>query len=526
MPNRARRLEDLAGRIFDVLVVGGGITGAGIARDAAFRGLSVALIEKGDFANGTSSRSSRLIHGGVRYLEHGHLRLVFEACAERHLLLRIAPHLVQPLPFTWPVYRGQRLPLWKLRAGLTLYDALSLFRNVERHRRLRPDDVLSREPAVAARNLRGAVRYFDAATDDARLTLANALDARALGACVANYVAFTGQGAPRDGVDTFTATDTLAGTTVEIGARVLVNATGPWSDDVHRLAGGAGRQRVQGSKGSHISVPRDRVGNRDALTLLHPTDGRVMFALPAGTLTVIGTTDTFTSVTPDDVRATEADVAYLLDAANVFFPNARLTRADVVAAWAGIRPLMPTSGSSVAASREHAIERTGSTVTITGGKLTTYRVMASQVVDVVQRSLARRLTPTPTAARRLPGGDVDVAAALAEAMRVADAARAAHLVHTYGSSWRDVHARSERDASDRQPVVDGLPYRMGEMAWAVEHEMACTLGDLLIRRARVAFETRDNGRAAARKVAAFLGWGETEGARYDADVARMFSVDP
>ncbi len=526
MPNRARRLEELAGRIFDVLVVGGGITGAGIARDAVLRGLSVALIEKGDFASGTSSRSSRLVHGGVRYLEHGHLRLVFEASAERHLLLRIAPHLVRPLPFVWPVYRGQRLPLWKLRAGLTLYDALSLFRNVERHRRLRPDDVRSREPAIAADDLRGAVSYFDAATDDVRLTLVNALDAHELGACVVNYVAFTGCAAPRDGVETFTAADTLAGTRVEVGARVLVNATGPWSDDVRRLAGGAGARRVQGSKGSHIAVPRERVGNRDALTLLHPTDGRVMFALPAGAHTVIGTTDTFTSVTPDEVRANEADVAYLLDAANRLFPSAHLTRVDVVAAWAGIRPLMPTAGTSVAASREHAIQRADATVTITGGKLTTYRVMASQVVDEVQRALSRRVTSPRTELRRLPGGDVDVAAALNEVIRVADGAHGTHLVHAYGSAWRDVHACCERDASARSPIVDGLPYRMGEMAWAVEHEMACTLGDLLIRRVRVAFETPDNGRAAARKVAAFLGWDAAEVSRYDADVARMFSVDP
>src|SRR5438552_12724816 len=176
MPARAEHLANLSKRTFDVLVVGGGITGAGVARDAALRGLSVALIDKGDFASGTSSRSSRLIHGGVRYLEHGHLHLVFEASAERRRLLRIAPHLVQPLAFTWPVYRGQRLPLWKLAAGLTLYDILSLFRNVRRHQRLDARDVLRMEPALRRDSLRGGVRYFDAATNDARLTLANVLD--------------------------------------------------------------------------------------------------------------------------------------------------------------------------------------------------------------------------------------------------------------------------------------------------------------------------------------------------------------
>lgn len=528
MPNRARRLEDLTHSSFDVLIVGGGITGAGIARDAALRGLAVALIEKDDLASGTSSRSSRLVHGGIRYLEHGHLRLVFEACAERHLLLRIAPHLVRPLPFVWPVYASQRLPVWKLSAGLAMYDVLSLLRNVERHRRLAPRDVLAREPALAHDHLRGGVRYFDAATDDARLTLVNALDALALGAQVATHVAFTGTRATRDrdGLQTYTARDALSGSGLEIRARLLVNATGPWSDEVRRMAGAGGGQRVQGSKGTHVAVPRERVGNRDALTLLHPADGRVMFALPAGTHTILGTTDTFTSVVPDEVRASEAEVGYLLDAANRFFPEARLTRADVVAAWAGIRPLMPTTGSSVAASREHAIDRADHGVTITGGKLTTYRVMARQVMDVVEQALARRRTRSATATRPLPGGDVDVGSAVADATRVADAARATHLVHAYGAAWREVHAYCERDAAAGAAIVAGLPYRLGEMRWALERELAVTLGDLLIRRVHLAFETRDNGRAAARAVASFLGWGEAELARYDAEVERMFRVEP
>jgi len=525
MPNREDRLNALAERPFDVLVVGGGVTGAGIARDAILRGLAVALIDKGDFASGTSSRSSRLVHGGVRYLEHGHLRLVFEASAERARLLRLAPHLVRPMAFTWPVYRGQRLPVWKLSAGLALYDALALFRNVERHRRLDARGVLAHEPAVAHEKLRGGVRYFDAATDDARLTLANALDAAHLGAVAANHVEFTGRRQSRDG-GTFSATDALTGRALEIRARTLVNATGPWSDDVRRRAGFAGSPRVQGSKGAHIAVPRDRVGNRHALTLLHPRDGRVMFTLPSASHTIVGTTDTFTAVSADEVRASEADVSYLLEGVNAFFPDARLERGDVVAAWAGIRPLMPTGRSSVAASREHAIDHSDGTVTITGGKLTTYRVMASQTVDVVQRILAGSgaRAASPTATRPLPGGDVDVAAAVKEALRATDARRANHLVRAYGSAWRDVHDACE-PAGARDAIVAELPYRMGEMRWGVDREMAVTLGDLLIRRVHVAFETPDHGRAAARRVAAFLGWGAETVARYEAEVERMFTVD-
>jgi glycerol-3-phosphate dehydrogenase len=526
MPMR-RDLDLLATQPFDVLVIGGGITGAGIARDAALRGLTVALVDKGDFASGTSSRSSRLVHGGVRYLEHGHFHLVFEASAERRRLLRLAPHLVRPLAFTWPVYAGQRLPVWKLAAGLTLYDALSLFRNVERHRRLRASDVVAWEPSLATSGLRGGVRYFDAATDDARLTLANALDAHAAGAVLMNHVAVTGSAGLRDGLRVLRVEDAISGTRGELRARVVVNAGGPWSEDVLGRLGVPGIGRVRGSKGSHIAVPRARIGNRAAVTLTHPVDGRVMFALPAGAHTIVGTTDKFTDESPDAVRAGVAEVQYLLDAANTLFPDARLTRDDVVAAWSGIRPLVPTGQSSVAASREHALTRGDGIVGITGGKLTTYRVMASQATDAAQQMIGRRVVKSPTRDRVLHGGDVDVAAAVKEAARVtSDAARAAHLVHAYGREWRDVHALCERDDASRESLVEGLPYRMGEVAWSVEHEVACTLGDLLIRRTHVAFETRDNGRAVARRVAAFLGWPAAELERYEAEVLRIFAITP
>jgi glycerol-3-phosphate dehydrogenase len=470
VPDRPQSLRELGTRVFDLLVVGGGITGAGIARDAALRGLSVALIDKGDFASGTSSRSSRLIHGGVRYLEHGHLHLVFEASAERRRLLRIAPHLVQPRAFTWPVYRGQRLPLWKLRAGLTLYDALSLFRNYKRHRALGANRVLSEEPNLRARLLRGGVQYYDAATDDARLTLANVLDAQTLGAVVANHVALTGAAPPADGFNVTRAEDALGGERLDIRSRVVVNATGPWSDAVESMQGGARPSAVQGSKGAHIAVERARVGNREAIVMLHPRDGRVMFVLPADAHAIIGTTDTFTDVSADEVRANEADVAYLLEAANFYFPEARLERADVIAAWAGIRPLMPTSGSSVSASREHLIRADERSVRITGGKLTTYRVMAAQAVNAAADVLDRRLPKSGTAERPLP---------------------------------------------------------------VANQELVCTLGDLLIRRTKIAFETRDNGRSAARRaadeLASRLAWDagrrERELARYDAEVARIFGID-
>jgi glycerol-3-phosphate dehydrogenase len=546
---RAARVAALASETFDLLVIGGGVTGCGVARDAALRGMRVALVEKDDFGSGTSSRSSRLVHGGIRYLEHGHLRLVFESSAERRRLLRLAPHLVRPLAFTWPVYEGSRVGVWKLEAGLTLYDVLALFRNVGRHRRLGADGVIAQEPALRRDGLLGGALYFDAATDDARLTLANALGAATAGAVVVNYAelrAFVRSGgAGRIGAATLT--DRLGGRDVHVRARTIVNATGPWSDALRQLeeaaagappAGSAAVAVVRGSVGVHVQVPRARIGNRGAVTLLSPLDGRVMFVLPDGPHAVIGTTETPSTRPPDEVRATERDVAYLLDSANGFFPHARLARSDVVSAWAGIRPLVASGASADLgrASREHAIDRgPGGVITITGGKLTTYRVMAADVVDEIERNAGRRPRRPPTASSPLPGGDLasvetEIAAARAA---VADDEVARRLVYAYGSAWRIVWARATAMQRGTARIVSALPYIMGEMAYAVEQELAHTLGDLLIRRTRLAFETPDHGLAVApavaETVAALLGWNRDRRAmeieRLRGEVGRIFDVE-
>ena len=503
MPDPRPRLPP-PGTSCDLLVVGGGVTGAGIARDAALRGLRVVLAEKDDFGSGTSSRSSRLIHGGLRYLEHGQFKLVFEASAERRRLLALAPHLVHPLRFVWPVYTGARVPFWKVVAGVTLYDVLAAFRNVHRHHRLSARDVIAEEPAVSPEGLRGGVSYYDAATDDARLTLANVLDAEQAGATVLNHAGVHDLLVEHGRVVGAGLTDALTGESTEIRARAVVNATGPWSDDVRRLEGAADRARVRGSKGTHILVPHARVGNVAALTLLSPVDGRVMFALPSGDFTVFGTTDTFTAASPDQVRASEDDVAYLLRAANAFFPAAGLTRGDVVSAWAGIRPLVATAADSPnAASREHAIAVTpAGVVTITGGKLTTFRIMAEQVVNVVCRRIGTGGTSTTARTPLFDDGPPREAACA-------------------------------RDARAGAPVVPGLRWRWGELRWAVEAAHARTLADLLIRRTKLAFETPDHGLRAAPDVAEYvaplLGWkGPAVRAAVDAyagEVERVFSVD-
>ncbi|RKH62102.1 glycerol-3-phosphate dehydrogenase [Corallococcus llansteffanensis] len=542
-PSRAERLRALGTEPFDLLVIGGGVTGAGAARDAALRGLKVALVEREDFASGTSSRSSRLIHGGLRYLEHGHLGLVFESSIERRRLLHLAPHLVRPLAFVWPVYEGARVPRWKLNAGLMLYDALSLFRNVKAYQRLSLKQLLEAEPGIRSEGLKGGARYYDAATDDARLTLANALSASDAGAVVLNHASVK-QLVFADGKATGArVVDHLTGAELTVRARAVVNATGPWSDEIRQLDSGTTRTgpMVRGSKGVHIAVPRTRLGIQDALTLLSPVDGRVMFILPADAFTIIGTTETATRAHPAEVRASEADVAYLLTSANAFFPDAHLTRDDLVSAWAGIRPLAASGyhGNTDAgsASREHAIDVSPSGVlAISGGKLTTFRVMARDVVNAVERHLALPHRKSTTDARPLPGGDIarmdaELAAARQE---VGDAATGDHLVRAYGSRWRAVWALTRETPALAEPLVDGLPYRSAEAAWGVSHEMVQTLADLLIRRLKVAFETRDQGRAAAVRAAAVmaprLGWDAAETARqleaYDVDAQRIFGVDP
>jgi glycerol-3-phosphate dehydrogenase len=478
---------------FDVVIIGGGITGAGIARDAALRGLRVALVEARDFASGTSSRSSRLVHGGVRYLEHGHLHLVFESSRERRTLLRIAPHLVRPLAFTWPVYRGARVSRLKLSLGLGLYDVLSMFRNTSRHERLSRAEVLGVEPRLQPEGLEGGARYHDAACDDARLTLANVIAAAEAGAAVLNYATAIGFEMVAGRVRGVSVRDEIAGDTLTVRTAKVVNATGPWSDDVRSLEARVERASVAGSRGAHIAVPRSRVGNREAITMLHPADGRVMFTLPAGHQTIIGTTETPTSPGTHDAQASREDVRYLLAAANTYFPAASLNDDDVIAAWSGIRPLAQqlSSGDVGSASREHTIARgPRGVIHVTGGKLTTYREMASQVVD---RFAGPEERHDRTSILPLPGGERtldDLRADSAEA--VADPAVREHLIHSYGTRWRDVWASGDEAPHLRQRVVSAHPVIAAEFVYGIQHEMAVTLGDLLIRRTHLAFEMADH----------------------------------
>ena len=521
----------MAAEPVDVLVIGGGITGAGIARDAALRGFRTAVVDKGDFANGTSSHSSRLIHGGLRYLEQYEFHLVREASRERRVLLNVAPHLVHPLAFVLPSYRGARVPAWRLRAGLWLYDLLAGFRNVRLHRWLGRKGTLRLEPGLRDTDLQGAALYFDAQTDDARLTLATMRAAAQAGALVASHADVTALLKPDGRIRGAAVRDVLSGQEYGVRALVVVNATGPWADQLRRLEAPDAEPLLRLTKGAHVAVPRQRVGHVRAMTLTSPLDGRVMFVLPWGDLSYIGTTDTDEDTSPDDVRATGEDAIYLLRSANWFFPTARLSPRDVVATWAGLRPLLRAGALDVApsaTSREHrVVEGPGGLLTIAGGKLTTYRLMARDVVDRVAARLHAldgrpRAPRAPTDRLPLPGGETADLEGLVKAatQRGARESTARYLVGAYGSEAAAVLNLVERDRALGQPIVAGRPEVWAEVTHAVEREMALRLSDVLIRRLHLFYATRDQGVSAAGAVAdrmaAARGWDAT---RRDAELS-------
>lgn len=495
-------MTQLSAENFDLLVIGGGITGCGVARDAAMRGLKVALVERDDLASGTSGRSSRLVHGGIRYLEHGQLHLVYESIRERQTLLRIAPHLVKPLAFTWPIYRGARVGKVRLSAGLLAYYVMAGGRS-RRHSTLDVRETLEREPSLESAGLTGGAVYYDACTDDARLTVANAIAAQQNGATVVSHARVTAILQDHGKAVGAVVKSQHSDETHQVRARVIVNATGVWDNE---FTTDNRARRHRGSKGAHISVPRERIGNRDALTLISPIDGRVMFCLPAGSQAIVGTTDTWTDESPESVHASAADVDYLLRSANAYFPRAQLTRGDVVCAWAGIRPLASATASNpTAVSREHSIVTDGSgVVNVTGGKLTTYRSMAAEIVDRVQQSLGHEQERAPTDSVELPGAE-----------------RASEIARLEGE-----------DRRLSEPLVPGLPHTGAHLVYGVTKEMALDLSDLLIRRVHLAFETRDHGVSVAARaadiVAPLLGWDDqTKSARvrgYTQEVGRMFAI--
>lgn len=566
MPTR-KEMWDRLGSDVDVLIIGGGINGAGIARDAARRGLRTAVVEMGDLASGTSSRSSKLVHGGLRYLEQFEFSLVFEAVSERRILMDIAPHLVNPLGFLFPVYKGDRRRLTTITAGMVLYEGLSLFRSPQRYRTLKPRHVAEEEPALAREGLKGAPLYYDCSTDDARLTLENALAATESGAVVSPWTRAVKLHPDENGrLHSATVEDVFTGERKTIAASVIINATGPWTDgtiSLGRAIPGDGetlpdppRPLLRTTKGVHIVVQKDVLPVTNAVVCFHPEDGRVLFALPWGDATYVGTTDTDYDDDPAAVRADRADIEYLKAAAARYFPDHPIVDDDIICTWAGLRPLVAPGGGGdmdeSQVSREHRIViGENGLITIAGGKLTTYRLMSKDVVDTAVKmlrlggQLRRRLNPPRTEDDPLPGAvnwpeddDHEVVA-----MQVADVGgeaisleTARLLADTYGMRGTEVARRVRQDKSLAEPLVEGRPEILAQVDHAVMDELATTVTDVLKNRTQVFYRDPDQGLGAAERVAGrmgeLLGWTTEERAamvrayRAEVELSRAWRHDP
>jgi glycerol-3-phosphate dehydrogenase len=510
---------------YDIVVIGGGITGTGIARDAALRGLKVALFEKGDYASGTSSKSSKLVHGGLRYLEHGEIGLVFESVSERRVQTRVAPHLVRPLPFLIPIYKGAKPGLEMMNFGLWIYDSLALFRAPRLHKTFRGTRAaLEVEPALRAEGLRGALEYYDCNTDDARLVLENALDARTLGADCHTYTEVTRFARRDDGRITGVAVrDRLTGEVRTVSSRVVILAAGAWTDEmIARFELPIERPLLRRTKGVHVVVPRERLPLARAITLISPVDHRVMFAIPWRERTVLGTTDTDFEGTADDVAADAADVRYLCDSANGVFPAAQLEPKDVISTWAGLRPLIaaPPNVDESDVSREHEIfTRSDGLVIIAGGKLTTYRRMARQAVNETlklfdQLGEAVTVTRVSTKGRPLPGADgltqtdLEGVAAIGRQLMTdyqLDVDTATHLCGVYGTRAPLLAARIAEAPALGERLDRELPYVWAEVEFAARHDLARTVEDVLARRVPLLLVSRDQGLGVSERVADMLG---------------------
>jgi len=471
---RLKNIKRLQGEKFDVIVIGGGITGAGIARDAALRGLKVALIEKGDFASGTSSKSSKLIHGGLRYLETKQFHLVFEALKERKILRQTAPHLAEPLPFLVPIYKSHRVGMWKLGAGLWLYDALSLFSNFKNHVTFLKRGLLEQEPLLEMNGLKGGFLYYDCLTNDAHLTIDIATSSHENGAILANYVEALLFEKEEDRISKVLVRDIFQGDEFYIRAENFINATGPWSDVTRSLALKNAKPLLRPTKGIHVVFPRKLLPTKTAF-LMFAMDGRVFFLIPWKEYNILGTTDTDYAGSYDELYATHEEVEYLIQSLKKYFPHHPIEHKDIVSSYAALRPLIAEDEKlTTSVSREHKIiEDVPGLFTIAGGKLTTYRKMAEDIVNLLTEEKC--------------------------------------LTHK-----TKINSNFPQDLS-----------REARVHYAVEHQMAQTLCDFLMRRTGAFLTLPDQGLKLAQEIAPLmaklLNWGprrtEEELERYKFEVA-------
>lgn len=497
-------LSDLTDIRFDLIVIGAGINGTGIARDAAMRGLSVLLVDKSDVAAGTTSWSSRLIHGGLRYLEHAEIGLVRESLRERERLLHIAPHLVHPIALTLPIYKHHKRGPWLIRAGMIAYDVLSYDKSLPRHRMYDPQQALQHEPGLNPESLTGAARYYDAQVEfPERLALENALDAIGHGAVLRTYTEVTDFRIEAGVVRGVVLNDLLSGETASIRGAVVVNVAGPWVDKVLAGYGGAlpKKRLIGATKGSHIVVKPFPGAPSDALYVEASRDSRPYFIIPWNDLYLIGTTDVRFEGDPDNVHPSEEEVEYLLTETNAAIPAAALTRDSVLYGYAGLRPLpYQEEGKEGAITRQHVIHdhepEFAGLLSVIGGKLTTYRSLSELVVNDVYRKLGRTAPKSTTGQALLPGAsDGRKATIVARRPEWLSELSASRLVRLYGSRGSRILERAGEDDRLRAVIHEPTGAIGAEIVFAVESEYASTLHDIVFRRTMIGYSV-DAGRSA------------------------------
>ena len=526
---RRDALQELRSQLFDIVVIGGGITGAGVARDAALRGFKTALIEKTDFAAGTSSKSSKLIHGGFRYLKNLELGMVHESLQERKVLMKLAPHLVRRMKCLLPIYENSPESPFLINMGLWVYDLLAFPKNIGRHRMVEVEEIHRRAPLIRTEGLRKGAEYYDAQADDFRLVMVTVQSAAQSGAVVANYCKAEDIIVENGNITGILARDQLTGEEVAVRARTVVNATGPWSDQVRKALVQRGKKKVRTTKGIHLILRREDLPIPWAFMQFAVQDGRPIFAVPWKRFLLVGTTDTDYEGDMDYIAAERSEVNYLLDSFNYYFPQANLTDDNIISTFAGLRPLtFEEEKTASAVTREHLIfEAPGNFFSIIGGKFTTHRVMAQEITDQVSRRLAEtfeRVPPNPRCTtNRVPltGGEIPDYPRFQEEWKEKLERRyhlpedmADHFMETYGSEiprFLDV-ALATADGLDR--IHPDLPHVWGELTYAVDYEMSVALDDFLIRRTHVFSLDPEHGlgvyQEAADRLANRLGWSVDE----------------
>lgn len=549
---RPRIPEDIRNYPFDLIVIGAGINGSGIARDAAMRGLKVLVLDKGDISNGTTQWATRLIHGGLRYLEHYEVPLVRESLKDREILLHIAPHLVKPLGFMVPIYERAKHGPRMVRLGMIAYDTLSLDKSLDNHRMLSSEEALQREPGLNPEGLLGAAFYYDAQVEYAeRLAVENAISAREHGAVVVTYAKVERLVREGDRVVGVEFTDVLGEGSYSARAPVTVNVAGPWVDEV--LGEGQGRRMIGGTKGSHLVVdPFPGAPQGEALYVEARKDGRPYFIVPWNGRYLIGTTDIRYEGDLDYISADEEEIDYLIEETNYVIPEANLSRDSVLFTYSGIRPLpFQPAGAEGSVTRSHIVydhakgrgigtkksgigegaPRVDGLISIVGGKLTTYRNLSRQTVDMVYKKLDREAPESRTAKGPLPGGetrDFRHFAAEFKATSGLTEELAERLLKLYGTRAPEVLEMAGDDPSLRMPLGPSATVESGiigaEVLYAFRREMAQTLSDVLLRRTMVAYGPRvalDVDEAAAQVAVKHLGWDE-ERARREVEQYRRY----